>query len=206
MLISDEKRFLFIHIPKTGGTSMAAALRPWSTRTQWCRSRTKHDTWRSFRDQNRTNLNARGLRGDTMDGWFRFAFVRNPWDRFLSLHAYLTRHPPGRVPEIDDMRDFQEFVTAAQERRPWLMARHSMKEQVEFICDDQGVSQMDFVGRFEHLATDAQIVFTRLGVDAHLPHENASERPSYPAAFDDRARAVVEDLFARDIAAFGYRF
>src|SRR5262245_57779433 len=90
MVINDQYRFIFVHIPKTAGTSMMAALAslPGNNR-QWL-ARTKHETLAEFHAGWRQRQSWWGrLRSQSPNGYRTFAFVRNPWARMSSYYRYL---------------------------------------------------------------------------------------------------------------------
>ena len=87
MLLSIEKRFLFVHVPKTGGTSVAKALDPWVVHpplTPWNKLLSR---FRLQRDPAKVRLRVHGSLADAYaqlpqefaDSLFKFAFVRNPF-------------------------------------------------------------------------------------------------------------------------------
>src|SRR4026209_3030482 len=81
MLISHRHRFIFIHVPKTGGSSVTAALRPFcepeTLETARQRGLKVHSTARDV---------IRAFGRDVWESYFTFALERNPWDKCLSLY------------------------------------------------------------------------------------------------------------------------
>ncbi len=133
--------------------------------------------------------------------YFKFAFVRNPYDRAVSDFHWRTRKT-GRT----DL-DFDDFLARMQARdfRDGVVPRHFDNWPIYTIDDRIAV---DFVGRFESLADDLAQVFDRIGLPApRLPHAKSS-KPRRPTAswYGDTQRARVEALFGREIRAFDYAF
>ena len=133
--------------------------------------------------------------------YFKFAFVRNPYDRAVSDFHWRTRKT-GRT----DL-DFDDFLARMQARdfRDGVVPRHFDNWPIYTIDDRIAV---DFVGRFESLADDLAQVFDRIGLPApRLPHAKSS-KPRRPTAswYGDTQRARVESLFGREIRAFDYAF
>lgn len=134
-----------------------------------------------------------------------FAFVRNPWDRAVSLYSF-------RVDRGDNRRDgevipFGEWVeeTFGHERQS--PANIWNGPQIDWLSDENGHLLIDFVGRFESLSEDFAHICEVIGrEDASLPHLKTSSRSAYPGYYDDRTRQIVADWFAPDIEAFGYTF
>lgn len=177
--------FVFIHINKTGGESVGRALGLVK----------EHRSARDKRDE---------LGRRHWDRKFKFSFVRNPWDRLVSLYSF--RLVKDRIPEDDGTPlTFESWIERAYgpaAGAPGLLNG----EQVNWLSDEQGRIIVDFVGRFERLADDFAQVAARLDRDVELPHLNASQRGPYPDYYSDRTRQLVEQRFANDIEAFGYEF
>jgi len=201
MLISyQEPRFLFIHVYKAAGNSIASALDPYGQRTP-------RDS--IFHPDHTQHVSARSLKaalpGEVWASCFRFAFVRNPWDRLLSLYQFILAKPRNRdhqlVRSLGDLDGFIDWMCSP--RDPEIPIKRT---QSDFLVDDRGELLVDFVGRFEHLARDFAQVCARLGVSAELGHLNASPHAAYATAYTATARQRVADWFADEIERFGYRF
>jgi hypothetical protein len=135
--------------------------------------------------------------------YFKFAVVRNPWDRAVSQFCYTRiRTDLHELIEMTTETSFGEYLTRIEghEHVQW-------KPQLEFLHDADGSMLVDFVGRFERLERDAGSIFRRLGIEAGtLPHTNASDRRPYREYFDTSSRRRIERLYGEDIEAFGYEF
>ncbi|NKI36607.1 sulfotransferase family protein [Wenzhouxiangella sp. XN79A] len=133
--------------------------------------------------------------------YFKFAFVRNPYERAVSDYCWRTSKTGRR-----DL-GFGAFLRGLAEGdvRDRVLPRHFDNWPIYTIDDRIAV---DFVGRFEHLHRDLARVFERLGLPGpDLPHAKASsERQPTAGWYGDEERQWVETLFARELAAFGYRF
>jgi hypothetical protein len=139
---------------------------------------------------------------ERFDNYFRFSFVRNPWDRAVSQFSFMQRR--------DDLRQFigmkqddsfATYLTLIQERGhvQWM-------RQTDFIYDGDALL-VNFVGRFERLEDDARAVFDRLGIQSScLPHAQRSEHGPYRDYYDGAARRTVSRIYESDIDHFGYTF
>ncbi len=190
----DEHRALFIHVPKSAGRSIVRGL--FGVRS------VEHAPadWYQLLDPAK------------FDDYFKFTFVRNPWDRAVSAYTYLLQG--GSAASAED-RQWSEFVSsfdsfddfACQWITPGNVLRYALfTPQVEFLKDRFGRIDMDFIGRFESLADDFASVAERLGVEASLPHINSSREQEYQSFYTDASRKAVAEAYAEDIASFNYRF
>lgn len=207
-MISRQHHCIFVHIPRTGGTSIENVI--------WPAERSEAELWMGFVQPHHNkyqtgglqHLYARHIRHEvgeqTFQDFFKFAFVRNPWDKLVSLYSYLDRRPDLRqFMNVPEGTPFAEFIGLAA-----ASGHVQAAPQVDFIYAEDGEPLVDYIGRFERLAEDAAIVFERIGLeDAALPAANASaRRRDYRAYYDGAMAQRVADIYQRDIAAFRYRF
>ncbi|MGQ0485317.1 MAG: sulfotransferase family 2 domain-containing protein [Hyphomicrobiales bacterium] len=196
--------WFFVHIQKTGGNSIRAALGLPANTPQ------KHFLARELRD----------LYGP--DAWrqsYKFAFVRNPWDRLVSwwmmIDARRDEYQPGQPIDrfwqfvLSRAKTFEEFLENCDaevndpDGRKWIY-----RNQLDYIVDETGQQIVDFVGRFEALQKDFDAVARKICGDRviSLPVENASKHGPYPEYYSPALAHKVAERFARDIDTFGYRF
>ncbi len=179
--------FIFVHINKTGGSSIERALHlPFQHRT------------------------AAELRADLgPDRWerrFSFGFVRNPWDKVVSHYHF--RVKTNQTGLRDHPLSFEEWVLRAYgDADPRYCDDPRMfMPQHEWLCDADGKLLVDFVGRFESLADDFETVCRRLNRDARLPHLKRSTHRDFRELYSPRTRDLIADRFAGDLKRFGYSF
>jgi Sulfotransferase family len=206
-MISHKHRCIFIHIPKTGGSSIEDVI--------WPGERTEADLWMGFTSPYCNKYQTGGLQhllarqirqevgADVFNSYFKFAFVRNPWDRTVSQFASMRDRADLR--ELIGMTldtSFSDYLQLTRQHQ-----HVQWERQVEFLRDENLAPLVDFVGRFEKLKQDAQMVFERLGIRrARLPHRNRSRHPSYLTYFDDQSREWVHTHYKEDVELFGYHF
>ncbi len=153
--------------------------------------------------------------------YFKFCFVRNPWDRLVSAYSNKISQDPGQndavfengVPRIWKKfgvfypgMDFASFA-AAVARIPDSEAEAHFRSQSAFFKNASGDIPMDFVGRFENLDEDFRLLCQKIGLEeAGLEHRNRSRRKAYQSYYDDKTRRLVEERYQEDIRRFGYSF
>ena len=205
MLRSADKNLLFIHIQKTGGTSVTQLLQ--RQIPDLVPFLGKHDPARLAREH----------LGPAYDAMFKIAFVRNPWDRLVSWYTMIVDNSQ-RVPRekhnrlwryvLSRSRNFEEFIVHCTDVIDDEDGQKSFVfNQLDYITDDDGRIIVDFIGRYETLHADTARLLGGLGLtDWLLPHRNPSEHRHYTRYYTDAMRDLVAERFARDIEFFGYRF
>jgi chondroitin 4-sulfotransferase 11 len=146
---------------------------------------------------------------------FKFAFVRNPWDRLVSCHfeKFTCKNAPGlKTPggvELYAGMPFAEFVEAVH-AIPDEDANPHFRSQHMTVCCPGGRVMADFVGRFENLREDFAVVAEKIGApELELPHQlkspNRKSRP-YTDFYNERLKKLVHERYEKDVETFGYSF
>ncbi len=211
MIISRGRRNAFVHIPKTGGTSLALALEERAMKDDVMLGDTPKALKRRRRLQgaqaagrlwkHSTLADIDGLLSpQELDGLFCFTLVRNPWDRVASYYRWLRGqgfdHPAVHLAKAESFAGFLRHPQTQASLRAWPARR--------YMQDAAGRERCDLYIRLEHFAADAQPLFDHLGFDLKLPRVNASEGAG--AVYTPELRDVVAEVCAEDIARFGYGY
>lgn len=216
MLLSIKYNFLFVHIAKTGGTSVRAALAPLRWRDplyipQFIASRLSHMTGHrigsKFPRHARIIAAKEMLPWDLFDRLFKFAFVRNPWDLQVSSWHHLRRERPHLLQHISDFGDFIRWKLDPE--RPYQYhIDTSIELQTDYLKDLDGTILVNFIGKYENLQEDFEEVCRRIGIRTpRLPHKRqAKDRKDYRTYYNDDLAAQIAEYFKHDIETFGYDF
>jgi len=176
--INHQYRHVFIHVPKTAGTSME--------RQAWVGGNS-HATARSFVPLARD--------------YFSWGFVRHPCDRLVSVYYSACQHG-GPHPRTQSYGGFADFVYRLEECMPELI---HIRPQIEFLCDRTGKILVDFIGRFERLQQDWAQVCRQIGVPVlPLPRHNGSSHPPWRELYSRELLEIVRAFYATDFSVFGY--
>jgi chondroitin 4-sulfotransferase 11 len=188
---------IFVHIPKTGGVSINRAL--------YGSLGMGHMSLGEYRKLFRSRAFRR---------MFKFTFVRNPFDRIHSAYHFLRAGGMGEIDADFDRRvlknfpSFEHFVLEGFENAEVSSFWHFLPQTDLLACEDHGLHDLDFVGRYETLAEDFEVVRSRVNPAAQLPHLNRT-----PSKDDDYRRVYTPEMIdcvARRYAAaldlFGYEF
>lgn len=209
MIISQRKKFLFIHIPKNGGTSIRHHLRWRVLGARTFKPCKKHGFVADAREQ----------LGEQADEFFTFAVVRNPWDRMVSWYSMIkarTTNPTWRsrltgptrntlwLYVAETAQNFDDFILKCTDPDK---ARRLLYNQLDFLTDRNEKVCVNFVARFEQLDEDMPSVFEKIGLPkTRMPHRNGSRHRHYSEYYTDETRDLVAQRYSRDISHFGFRF
>lgn len=220
MIISHKKKFIFIHIYKTAGTSITSAMIKYGR----CRERLAGDFFisrkaiglvnRIFNLYDDGNAWVNGLHkhstareikeycgSDIFDHYYKFAFVRNPWDWQVSLYKYIQGSNVHKDHEVSNHLSFSEFLDRQIEFSP--------PSQLDFLTDLDENILVNKIGRFECLSNDFDSILKELELseEVSLPFKNSSARSKdYRSYYDEKTYNVVKEYFKKDIDFFDYSF
>lgn len=201
MELSYSHRFIFVHVYRTGGQSVSQALRPYCAAP---RRPLVNRRLRSLREHNFGHIRARELKAalppEIFDPFFKFAFVRNPWDWQVSVYHYVRQRRDH--PDHETFRSLHTFDAYLD----WRITVKGSELQSDFVRSESGELLVDFVGRYERLAEDFDVVCDRIGVECALPHVNRSAHGDFRDYYTSETRALVEEVYRPDIELFGYQF
>jgi len=206
MLISDSHKFIFVHIRKTGGSSIRDTLVPLSIpkpedpiskiKSRFLKTENDYRKY-AFRNHDGIRIAKKLVPDKIFQSYFKFAFVRNPHSRLVSEYEFIRRTPDhGRHSKVIRM-DFEQYIMYQSKR----FGAH----QVNMLTDKNGVVLMDFIGKFENLQEDWNHVTDILGIEnKELGHKKKSGIKSYDSYYTEKTHELVARLWKRDFETFGY--
>jgi Sulfotransferase family len=209
MRISYSHKFIFIHVYKVAGTSISEALReftydPARTRAGRLLKRlgmtppVQHPEFHALHGHAKALEVRDALPPVVFNNFFKFAFVRNPWDWQVSLYEFALARPGHEQHAL--FKSFGSFERYLEWR-----INEDRNLQKDFLVDESGALLIDFVGRYERLEADFELVCRRLGVDCRLPRLNQTPHRHYSTYYTPRLHALVAEAFREDIEFFGYQ-
>ena len=205
MIISSRHRYIFAASPKTGTHAVRRALREHMGPDDieqvglFIQKKFPMEELARIGHGHITLAEVRPfLPAEQFDGFFKFAFVRNPFDRFDSYSAFITR-------------EHGHF-----EKAPHVVMRHFLanpppgilfQPQAHFVTDASGALIADYIGRVEEMQQSYDEIARRIGIPtAVLEKVNASRRDDYRRYYNAELIDGVAKLYARDLILFGYEF
>ena len=210
-MISIAKRFLFIHVPKTGGNSIFQVLREYSQERIITpgphqdgieRFGTANDAYPTILKHSSLSEHQSALPPDVFGSLFKFAILRNPWERMISWFFSPHRQLPQKT---------RRTWHGADWNREWFshfLGRRQATRHYTCLADSPTLSHdLDFLMRFEQLDEHFAEVCRRLDIPARpLPKYNRSTRAHYSHYYDDELQDLVGRMFQEEIEFAGYRF
>jgi hypothetical protein len=205
MIISFEKKYAFVAIPKTGSQAVRRHLRPFLREGDWEQS--VFDEPRLFPIPRLAQLGHGHLKVAEVQpfllpgmwqGFFSFAFVRNPFDRFVSFCNF---YNPGDMGTTDDPAAIMKKMITD----PELCQHVLMQPQHLFLGDVNGDPAVSFVGRYECLQKDFAKICAQIDIaSGELEMVNASARQRLARGFDKELEEMVREFYRLDFEKFDY--
>ena len=214
MIISASRRYIFVHIPKTGGTALSLALEgracaddiligdtPKAKRRK-ARLQGAKAAGRLWKHSTLTDIDGL-VTPDQIANSFCFTLVRNPWDRLVSYYHWLRvqgfDHPAVGLAKNLDFSGFLNHPLTRASVAAWPYGR--------YMHDASGVERCAAFIRLEHFDTDAAPLWAHLGFRLELERVNSSDRADdFRGYFTTNDAELVAELCAEDISRFGYTF
>ena len=231
-MILYTKRLVFIHIPKCAGSSIENAFnhiddyqrydsalfgpdhRPLRAIEQGdIRLRdvlSSYENITEFRRRLRARYKKKPnpmknlqLTAEQYAAFYKFSFVRNPWDRVFSMYRHVMREEHKRKRyQVDKLKDtsFKTFLQA-------YIGKKDLMPQTYWLKNFKGELALDYIGRFENLLGDFEAICSAMAIPTpELPHIYKSEKGDYRVHYDTQMTEAVARCYHEEIALFGYQF
>ena len=214
MIISRQRKFIFVHVPKTGGTALALALEARAARDDILigdtpKAKARAARWKGVKTAGRVWKHA-GLADvvglvtlEEIEEFQTVSLVRNPWDRAVSYYHWLREqrfeHPAVGLAKALDFSGFLNHPQTISAFRMWPYGA--------YMRLPSGMEKESLFIRLEAFTQDVRPFEAHLGFRLTLPRTNESKRardwrPYYTSA----DAALIADICGSDITRFGYRF
>ncbi len=192
----DKYNCIFIHIPKAAGTSIERVV-------------FESDGWLSGHVS--ANDYVRYDRAK-FEGYFSFAFVRNPFDRMVSAFHYLKagggneKDSKWARDNLSDYESFEEFILALRDEdtRERILKWVHFVPQYKFVCDESKNVLVNFIGRVENIERDFLFIKKQLGFERDLIHTNTSRHNDFSHYYNSESYSIVAEIYRDDFILFDY--
>jgi len=199
-MLSFKHKFLFVHLPKTAGNSIQTILSPYSEDKIVCLNELQDGVER-FEIRNKFTVLRKHsalidykdlLPQDCYDNLFKFATIRNPWDRMVSFFF-----SPHRQVDQWNKSEFIQLVESVI----------TLPELLKIDDITPWHKSVDQIMKFENLDTDFSTLCKKIGIsDTSLPIRNKSNRYEYQRYYDDELISIVAKKFRDEIDFGQYQF
>lgn len=210
-MICHKHKTVFIHVPKTAGSSIEKVLQklvngPHGNKVDEKRYfygwEARHKIWL----QHATIHQVNNIYSGDLSEYFKFGFVRSPWSRAVSDFIWLRRDQRIDGTLADYLLVQDGFKKIKKRQKKVYRLDHTLPQH-EFLFDKNGTQLVDFIGRFENLQQDFNTVCDKIGIPRQqLPHTNKSKHKHYTKYYDEKTKQIVAEKYAKDIEYFGYEF
>ena len=205
-MICHKTKCIFVHIPRTAGTSIEIAIQG---QDQWSIKRKHKHLIASV---------AKKIYKNYWDEYFKFSFVRNPWDRMISMCKYGNDHSmeSNRTYGVSiktgklNMDRYFEIYSKGIEVDP----RFEYKNEKYNVIPNAVYlnilnEELDFVGKFENLIQDVEYVSQKISKRLILPNAEKFKRRNnnhYSLYYDEQVKETVHQTYKKDIKKYNYQF
>ena len=193
MVVSDSHKFIFLAIPKIGSSTLKTLLTEFGWKTP--------QSWDGSHMTPIQALRHPWMRIYMWDEYFKFCFVRNPWDRYVASFLFLeTSHINSGSPLYNS---FEGYINCGG---------YEGMHQYEFLLDHVNKYTMDFVGKFETFNASIKTLFNQLKLlePTKIPNQNSHQYPGrkhYTEYYTEQW--MIDTVAEREklvIEKFGYKF
>jgi len=207
LIISHTHKFIFFAVPKTATHAIRQSLRQHLDQDDWEQQTLFGEQYLPIPELaalKHGHISVRQVRphlsSEDWKSYFKFGFVRNPFDRFVSTCFFLNRE------NADFEKSAITFMKNALNVERFRQ-RMLVRPQSQQLIDDGGNVALDFVGRYESLQQSYDEICTRIGVPAmELGRKNPSRHDAYTEYYDDELRDRVAEYYKDDLRVFSYDF
>lgn len=213
-MISHKHKCIFIHIPKTAGTSINTFFVDKNTLDWqkpdynilygWCPKRHIHLQHATSKQLIETEL----ISEEQWKTYFKFTFVRNPWDRAYSDYFWIMKDRNVSGSFNDYLLKERGFKNILSDHSTMSYRGDHIIPQTDFF-DFHGLYKPDFIGKFENFSIDIKIVLERLGLNEEFKlHENKQTKPSkhYSEFYTKSNKKLIDSIYSKDIELLNYTF
>ena len=205
MIVSHKHKFIFFAVPKTATHAVREALRAhlgpddWEQQMLFGKDVSPIPQIAALRHGHISVQQIKPFIGpDAWDDYFKFAFVRNPYDRYISTFFFLTRDQ--QLQGQDESALLKQAI-----QNPRFTSRLLVEPQSKMLLNPDGSLGIDFLAKYETIQEDFDRICERIGIPSKvLIEKNASEHKTSDSYYDGELRRLVSDFYQPDFDLLGY--
>jgi hypothetical protein len=207
-MLSDKYKTIFIHIPKCGGTSIESLF--WTAE-----ERIEQNLWMGFIDKFHNKFQTGGLQHlkahqirnligvDKFDTYFKFAIVRNPYNRLISQFLYMRKRPDLReFIGLHEEDSFLQYLYKTDRR-----IHVQWEAQNNFLYDEQGKCLVNLVVKLENISLLPSLLKKSplLPPVKKIPKLNSSHEIAVTSLLCPEAKSYIAERYKKDFEIFNYK-
>ena len=204
MPIDHKNKFIFVHIPKAGGTSIERLFNIDKRKNLYQGLDGIRHNGVSFSLQ---HLTAKQLKKHPetkkyFNNYFKFSFVRNPYDRILSEYFWL--HRINKIGMKDTPENFKIWVKKFLKK----MDKDHKLPQYQYLYDNDDNLMVDFIGKIETINDDFKEVLKKIKHrEISLPHHNKNKKNKEikDSYLTEEIKDIIYDIYKKDFELFSYK-
>jgi chondroitin 4-sulfotransferase 11 len=210
-LLNNKKNYIFFHLYKCGGNSIRNVIKPHlsdvTSPNEFEEIGNAHcvpkDIQKIYYEKNKKEL---------FDNYFKFTFVRNPFDWLLSTYYYIikTNHELNSVIKNMTFYQFLEYyINVMMKNENKQLGHNKVVTLYEYITDDSGELAVDFVGKYENIQDDMKFVCNKINTQYKIVpfiNVNINRERDYKKYYDAQSINFVKKHFEKDLDYFKYTF
>ena len=205
MIISHKHKFIFFPIPKTGTHSIRFAVRPYLDEQDEEHVALFHHSKfniEAFNDRKNGHFSVQEIRPHLSDEiwntYYKFCFVRNPFDRFVSTCFF-------KNPQIKNNPEMASAFLKLIAKKELVKRSFFYQTQLSYVKNEANEIVMDFVGRLENVQSDYENLCSKINIKPQiLEKKNTSIHEEYMSYYDEELVQYVIELYYEDFKAFNY--
>ncbi len=213
-MISHKYKCIFIHIPKTAGTSINSFFHPgvkfhyanpdYDRLFGWCPKRKLHMQHATAKQLIDTELVTESI----WNSYYKFTFVRNPWDRAYSDYIWIQNFSKVKGDFKDYINKTGPFNEVLNDSSNYYYLGDHLLPQLDFF-DLEGDFKLDFVGNFESFDNDITTVLSKLNINEVFniyQNKSLNRNKDYSTFYTNSNKKLVEEKYKNDISKLNYHF
>jgi len=222
MIVSHSKKFIYFHIPKTGGSSISWNLidyisSPYNNIDQ-IEQKPGWQRLTHFDQKQHSSYSENILFCESHNDYFKFAFIRNPWDLTLSWFLATFRDYPDKITPtnfkyflLNYLETYNPFLNPIKFFKKYSFRgyRALNRNQLSYVSDSQNVIKVDYIARFEKYDKEMNFILEKLNIkNINKEKVNVANfwKIDYKDFYDKEGKNIIYKLFYDDINAFNYKY
>ncbi len=199
MVICNKNNLIFVHIPKTGGTTIEQSL-SLMTKNNWYEIKDgkacQHYLWKNYKNK---------LPNAKFKNYFKFSICRNPYTRFLSEYYWCEIKGFGHRHN----QTVDQFINSVQnicEKKQYNLSifHDHLLPQYKFIYDDNNVLKIDKLFKFEKFEEIELFLKKKYIMKPFYKANSCRVRKKQQIQLTQIQKNKIYDIYQKDFVLLGY--